>query len=86
LARRFQRAKLAKLQPKTEDGKPVEVKEVKETDKQKLVTAGAIFGDLTLITHKRWKPANVYALEESSILKFPNQQINRIIKVLSIKQ
>lgn len=59
----------------------MEIKEVKETDKQKFLTPGKIFGELSLLTHKRWRPANIYALEDSSVLKFSNQQINRIIKV-----
>lgn len=52
---------------------------------RKTFKPGDLFGDLTLITQKKWRHSNVYALEESSVLMFNNSYINKIIKVLCVR-
>jgi len=59
----------------------VSVTKVEENQRRKIYKPGDLFGDLTLITHKKWRHANVHALENSSVLVFNNAHINKIIKV-----
>jgi len=54
---------------------------VEENQRRKIYKPGDLFGDLTLITCKKWRHANVRALEDSSVLVFNNAYINKIIKV-----
>ena len=55
---------------------------VEESETKKILTPGSIFGDLSIITQKKWRHCIIYALEESALLKFSNHQINRIVKVI----
>ena len=86
MAKRFQKAKQQKsekekLEAQGKDSNHIEIRDIQETDQRKLVTPGAIFGDLSLILQKRGRHLNIYALEESTLLMFSNYQISRIIKV-----
>jgi len=71
-----------KKQEQTQNAQPQNESKKTAVKPKKLLHPGAIFGELSLITQKKWRHANIYALEESSIISFSNLQINKIVKVI----
>ena len=51
-------------------------------NKKLLLNPGSIFGELILITQKKWRHADIYALEQSTILGFSNNYLNKLLKVI----
>eukprot|EP00831_Metopus_contortus_P063604 TRINITY_DN5616_c0_g1_i4.p1 TRINITY_DN5616_c0_g1~~TRINITY_DN5616_c0_g1_i4.p1 ORF type:complete len:400 (+),score=65.19 TRINITY_DN5616_c0_g1_i4:203-1402(+) len=54
-------------------------------ESQRQYNVGDLFGDMTIITQKKWRNAKVFALEKTVLISFPTNQINRIIKEVSSK-
>ncbi len=52
-----------------------------KSDAKNLYKPGALFGELTPITQKKWRHSTVFALEKTSLLVFNNYQISKIVKV-----
>lgn len=46
---------------------------------------GALFGELTHITQKKWRHSTVFALEPTTLLVFNNMQLSRVLKDASAK-
>ena len=77
-----QEAKMETQEPSPDSSKHQSQEAKKSPTKGKRqLTPGAMFGELTFIMQKKWRHANIYALEESSLIAFSNYQINRITKV-----
>ena len=46
-----------------------------------LIKVGTLFGELGSVTQTKWKPATVFALENSSVIIFNKDMITKIVKV-----
>ena len=53
----------------------------KAEEKKNLYLPCSLFGDLLIITQKKWRNATVFALEKSSVIVFSSNHISKIIKV-----
>ncbi len=42
---------------------------------------GSIFGELSILTQKKWRSGSVFALEDSSVIVFTVAQVTKIIRV-----
>lgn len=54
----------------------------KERKMHKKLEPGAIFGDLSLVSTKKWRHSTVFALEEAAVIGFLTHQIGKMIKVI----
>lgn len=83
--RRFQKEKAQREMEKQgkAEANPESPKEGKKKERKvfKRYGPGTIFGELSQLTKRKWRRSTVFALEESALIGFSNNQIARLIKV-----
>jgi len=60
-------------------------KKFQPKDKEKLYRPCGLFGELGSVTQSKWKLATVFALEESSLLVFNKDSINKLVKEATLQ-